>query len=555
MGHKVINRRDEGRAAAGNGSSGASPHQVKSSWGFYPTPRYSGQDYYRPRPFMAQTSPKGGLSAFDRWEIMIFGKQLFSQLGHCAAAVLQKNSWAVGEGWDPVFIGNNESWGEEVGIWLREQWYPNCNVLGEVFDFKTTLFLCGLAWDVDGDDGMITTETDNGWPQISIIPCQRIGGMTRAAETVDGGLFDGARIIDGIIYDRNGRMIGARVTDEIGTTTVGTDAGYQDIPAYNFQLMFEPEWSDQGRGISRFGRPILDVMDGQDIDTFLKRAVKMDASQGIIHWTDTGEPNDGADTVSASQLEIGGAASGDTRKNEIIPQRDYQIKPIAGGEFLYMRANSGEKLEAFKSDRPGTNTEAFIQRLERRIMLGLGWSYDLLDLTAISGAPSRLLKDLAMRTIQDRQKNLKRRALRAVRYAVCKAMKNGRIPAYYGTDGDGDMLKWDFEMPGEISIDTGNDEAADRENLKIGSMTLQAIASKKGMGNYKKLTRQSQREILNWAELATEIEAKTAGKINFDKAMEYLTQRTPNGTPLQEMAEDPPTPKPAPQPAKGKKTK
>jgi len=246
---------------------------------------------------------------------------------------------------------------------------------------------------------------------------------------------------------------------------------------------------------------------------------------------------------------IGGSPSGDTRKDEIIPSRDYQIKPIAGGEFTYMRANSGEKLEPLRSERPHPNTEKFIERLERRIMLALGWSYDLLDLTAISGAPSRLLKDLAMRSVQDRQRNLKRRALRAVRYAVCKGMKTGKIPKYYGQSADGDMLKWDFEMPGEISIDTGNDEAADRENLKLGTTNLSIIFAKKGLGNFKKVTRQTMKEICNWDELAQELVSATAGRISYDKAMEMFTQRTPNGTPMLEMQEAPAAPAPA-KPAK-----
>lgn len=552
MSHKFIDRRTVDRPQPGASAQprGGNTPRPQASWGFYPTPRYAGWDNFIPRPFFAQTATRGGLPAYDRWEIMNYGKQLFSQLGDCAGAVIQKNSWSVGEGWDPVFTGREEMWGEEVAAWLREQWYPNCNVRGEPFDFKTTLFLSGMSWDIDGDDLTVFTETDNGFPQIMIIPCQRIGGSDIDDTSVKGGVFDGARIYDGVIYDRRNRPVGYRVANEINgnlNTRFESPDGFTDYPAYNCHLMFEPEWSDQGRGISRFGRPMLDVMNTQDIDKFLMKGVKLDASQGLIITNESGEALDGSETISASEMLIGGGPSGDTRKDEVIADRDYQMRPVSGGEYQYLRANSGEKIESFKSERPHPNTEAFIERVNRRVMLALGWSYDLLDLTAVSGAPSRLLKALAMRTIGDRQRNLKRRAQRAVRYAVCKAIKNGKIPKYYGKDKDGDMLKWDFEMPGEISIDTGNDEQADRENLKIGTTTLSRICAKKGYGDYRNLQAQARKEIMGWVTEALAIEKESGGKINFDKAMDLLTQRTPNGTPLQQMDEAPP----APQPGKG----
>lgn len=535
-GYKVVTRR-------GLGDDAATP-QVKSSWGLYPTPRYAGPDNYRPRPFIGQTTAKGGLSSYDRWEILNYSQQLFTQLGNLGSAVLQKNSWSVGDGWDPQYTGTNTSWAEDVSAWLREQWYPMCNTRGEPFDFKTTLYLSGVAWDVDGDDLMVLTETDTGFPQISIIPSRRIGGQRQADGEVKGGAFDGAKLYDGVIFNRDGRAIGYRITNEDGE-------GYQDLSSFNAQLMFDPEWSDQARGIPLVARSILDWFDVQDIDTFLKRGVKLDSSQGIVHYNELGEATDASDTVAASEMTIGGALSGDTRKDEVIPSRDLQMKPIAGGEYTYMRANSGEKIESFKSDRPHPNTEAFIQRLERRGLLAIGWFYDLLDLTSISGAPSRLLKDLAMQTIQKKQKYLKRRGLRALKYAIGKGMKTGKIPHYY-PDGRlaGDAFMWDFEMPGEISIDTGNDEAADRENMKMGTTNLSIICAKKGLGSFFKLTKQTQREILNWDKLAQEVVTATDGRITYEKAMEMFTQRTPNGTPMNQF-QDPPEP-PAP-PKKGAK--
>lgn len=515
--------------------------KVKAGFGLYPTPRYAGWDNYSPRPYITQGTQRG-LSPFDRWELMNYSRQLFSQLGNLAGAIIQKNDWAVGNAWDPVHMGTDEAFGERTAEWLRDQFYPVCDQRGEPYDFKTALFLSGVGWDVDGDDAMITTETENGFPMLRFIPSHLIGTRETQPE-VKGGPFDGAKMYDGVIFNRDGRSIGYRIIGE-------DDSDYEDIPAFNCQMLYEPEWKDQGRGIPKPGRVVLDCFDVQDIDKFLKRGVKLDSSQGLTHYTEDGEAEDGATSTSASELEIDGAAQNDTRLDPTVPKRGLQVEAINGGEILYMRANSGEKIESFKSDRPHPNTEAFIERIERRIILALGWSYDLLDLTAVSGAPSRLLKDLAMMAVQRRQGVIKRRALRAVRYAVCKAIKTGRIPGPKKSADGMEALRWDFEMPGEISIDTGNDEQADRENLKLGTMTLQQICAKKGYGNWQKLQNQSKKEIIGWVTMAKAIEQESGGAVTFEKAMELLTQRTPNGTPMSEMDDLTPAP-----PAPGRKSK
>lgn len=517
-GYRIRDRR-------GSGSGLVDQHGRKlkptSGFGLYPTPRYAGADHYRPRPYIGQGT-KRGLSPFDRWELMNYSRQLFSQLGNLGSAIVQKNQWATGDAWNPIFTGREQAWGNEVEKWLIESFYPVCDVRGEPYDFKTSLFLSGLSWDVDGDDAMIFTESMSGFPMLRFVPAHLIGGGP-AENEVKGGPFDGAKIYDGVIFNRDNRAIGYRILDE------DDGDGYKDIPAFNCQMMYEPEWKDQGRGIPRVGRSILDWFDYQDIDVFLKRGVKLDASLPLVHFTETGEALDGTETVSADELSIDGAASGDTRKDAVIPTRSLQVEPINGGEILYMRANSGEKLEGIKTERPHPNTEAFMQRIERRGLLAVGWFYDLLDLTSISGAPSRLLKDLAMMSVQCRQRNLRRRALRAVRYAVGKGMKTGKIAKYYPEDGDAFM--WGFEMPGEISIDTGNDEQADRENLKLGTSNLATICAKKGLGDWRQFTEQTKREIEHWAKLALEIEKNTQGKIPFKEALAMLTQRTPNQQP------------------------
>jgi hypothetical protein len=76
-------------------------------------------------------------------------------------------------------------------------------------------------------------------------------------------------------------------------------------------------------------------------------------------------------------------------------------------------------------------------------------------------------------------------------------------------------------------VDAGNDEQADRENLKMGTTSKAILAQKKGY-HRKEILRHRRDEIVDNAITAAEIETETRGKVSFEKAMELLEQRAPN---------------------------
>jgi hypothetical protein len=83
-----------------------------------------------------------------------------------------------------------------------------------------------------------------------------------------------------------------------------------------------------------------------------------------------------------------------------------------------------------------------------------------------------------------------------------------------------------FAIHLEGTVDQGNDEAASRENLKMGLTTKAIEAQKKGY-HHKAIRKQRKQELLEQAVDAQEIEKTTGGKIPFDKAMEYLEHKPP----------------------------
>lgn len=479
-----------------------SPQPRALGHGLYATPSSTGTtDHYRPRQAFMGGSLDRQLNGYQWREMLGYSRQLFAQLGNLGGAIVQKAIYSVGEAWKPQFYGANKAWGEQVEEWLAERFYPVADVRGNGFDFATNLFLDSIALDVDGDAAMILTASESGFPQVQFVSADRIVGNE---DKIPEGAFAGARLVNGCILSPAGRVIGYRIQTGDGATE------FTDLSTYNCQLLFEPEWQSQQRGIPRVGRVILDWFDVQDIDGFLKRGVKLDASQGILHFTESGT----ADTAETA-ISDNDAGATDT---------DLRIETREGGDIRYFKAGAGEKIESFSSDRPHPNTEAFIARIERRGLLAVGWFYELLDPSKIGGASVRLIQDQARVSVRNRQKTIRKRAKRAVTYAVALAMKNKLIPR-----NDGDWHKWDFELPGQITVDAGYDRQADVEDLKLGLTTKATIGAKSGKW-WEDIDAQRDRE---FAALLTraKVHADTFN-LSLEYVLDRLEQRNPNPAPL-----------------------
>lgn len=471
----------------------------------YATPSSTGTtDHYRPRQAFMAGSLDRQLNGYQWREMLGYSRQLFAQLGNLGGAIVQKAIYSVGEAWKPQFYGADTAWGEKAEEWLAERFYPVADVRGNGFDFATNLFLDSIALDVDGDAAMILTASETGFPQVQFVPADRITGN---AEKIATGDFKGSKLVNGCILSPGGRVIGYRIQ------TGERQEDFTDLSTYNCQLLFEPEWQSQQRGIPRVGRVILDWFDVQDIDGFLKRGVKLDASQGILHFTESG-------TADTAETAISDSDAGAT-------DTDLRIETLEGGEIRYFKANTGEKIESFSSDRPHPNTEAFIARIERRGLLAVGWFYELLDPSKIGGASVRLIQDQARASVRNRQKTIRKRAKRAVTYAIALAMKNKLIPR-----NDGDWWKWDFELPAQITVDAGYDRQADVEDLKLGITTRAEISAKKGKW-WEDTDAQTDREFDALVTRA-QVHAKKFG-LPLEYVLDHLQQRNPNPAPLVQM--------------------
>ncbi|MDD5350808.1 MAG: phage portal protein [Chthoniobacteraceae bacterium] len=493
------------------------PNNKPLSLGLYPSLRNKpGQ--YRPRRKLSRDT-REQITACDRTELLELSRQLFAQLGNLGTAIRDKNAWAFGDAWDPHYTGTNTAWGKAATTFLTKQFFPNCDRHGR-YNSKTLLKLSGMAWDRDGDDLMLLTEDDSGsgFPKVEIIPATRIGNGDSNDNLVKGGRFDGDEIYDGVIFNAAGKPIGVRVLGRLTNPDSRLQTQeYQDFSlgyGGTADLAYQPEWCDQVRGIPLIGRVVLDWLDLQDIDVFLKRGIKRAASVGLISKTAEGEAGHGNEIMTEEEVTD---ADGTTRT--------VTLEEIEGGEMYYLNKD-GEELEGLKFESPHPNVENFIKRIERRGLAAVGWFYELLYLGESGRAASRQVCDCANTSIWQQQEIGWRRTTTAVRYALAKGMKNGFIPR--NPDSMDAYTAWEFGLPKQLSVDAGNDEAADREALKMGITSKAHIAQKKGF-YWQDIRKQRTEELVALIADAETIVAASAGKITFDRAMELCEQRTANG--------------------------
>jgi hypothetical protein len=205
---------------------------------------------------------------------------------------------------------------------------------------------------------------------------------------------------------------------------------------------------------------------------------------------------------------------------------DMSIQRLEGGTITYFKSGSGSKLEQFVNMRPGADWDSFQDRLARKALLGIGWPYSLCwKPDGQNGTQERAEIEKARTTILDRQELRRPMANRIVGYAVSKAIKEGILPEYRGSDPAG-FLQWDFTLPPKFSIDLGRDGAARREDYKLGFKNLSEVIAEQGEVIEQHMDAR-ERETLDLLTRARRV-ADQAG-VDFGIALNLIQQRTSAG--------------------------
>lgn len=441
------------------------------------------------------------------WQTMSYlSSRLFAGNGVFKGTICQKSMYAIGNAWDPVFLGEDKEWGEIAKAWALEQWFPNSDVRGPEFDYKTGLYLDGVTTDRDGDGNVMLTKSESGWPMLQRIPTRQIGQWSNSDERVKGGTYDGCLIRNGVILNRQERPVAFR--------KLGEERGeYTDISAADMVRYFEPEWYEQYRGLPLMSASLDDFRNAAQSDEWEQQGMLIASALGLIETNETGH----------DQSEPSNALNG-----ALPPGGDPAVKMLQGGMIRYIKAGSG-KLEQFLNAKPGDDWEKFQDRIVRRALAGANWPYSMAwKPEGGNGTVQRADLNKAKSAVTDRQMLIFPRAKRMLGYAISVAMGDElkALPKYKGKDKGG-FLKWGFTMPALITIDEGRDKDQQREDLKLGITTLEQVCSERGM-TWQQVRAQRQTEVIDLVTRAKTI-AKQTG-IEFEVALVMMQQSNANST-------------------------
>lgn len=390
----------------------------------------------------------------DRLQLLSDSRKLYANLGPCKGAIDAKGMYAVGRSWLPRFDGADKAWGATAREWLLNEFYPIADIGGG--DFQTALFLLSVGVDRDGDCGALLTNYDTGFPAIQLVPGNAIGSRKNDGKPLDTGLYKGLRLCDGAVLNAQGRAVAYLL---LGDKSDGSADEY--LSARDLAWLMEPQFIGQARGLPGFSSSILDLNDLRTTQGYEKMACALASSIGLLEYNETGlaDASDPAKVLSGLPTLTG----------------ETVVTEMGGGTWRHYKAASGQKLEAFKNDRPGEAWQNFMDRLLRNAMAGINWPYELAwDISKLGGANTRFIIATAMRSVEDRQDLLRPFAKRAVGYACAKAIKQGIL------EPSDDWWRWGFTMPPRMTADFGRDAAAQREDYLQGIINLTDICAERG---------------------------------------------------------------------------
>ena len=438
------------------------------------------------------------VSSWQRREMVDVSRVIAAGVQNVRTALIQAGEYSIGDSWHIKYRGTNKVWGKRRDESFNETFFRDCNSRGRQSDWWSSLRQLNWTRKVQADygilfDGQPHKDTISGKDvdptgQFQAITFDRIStsiiggsqpgvvqpgnGLDKLKElpkvqgyayssTIYGyaswpgiyiindpaSLFDGYRIIDGIIVDANMRRVGFRVTGflENGQPT------YVDVPSAQMHFNFSArEQVDMIRGIPDIGYKIIPTMHLDDVQHLISMAMKLASALAITRETSDGKPR----TNRAAYDE----ESTDSEGNPTNWKRS--VQEIYPGLFE-LAVNNKESLKTLGFDRPSMNEEAFIARIETSVLHDL-WPRPLIYAGESARAGTRVTASQANTICTWDQRCVERDARWICDRRTEFEMRMGLIPT---NDNLSDPYDYVFTVPGKFTVDEGNDSKMRLQSL------------------------------------------------------------------------------------------
>ena len=310
-------------------------------------------------------------------------------------AASQKADYVSSGGWLPIFTGKDKEYGKIV----RPILHSALNIIdarGPLFDFAKDMWIACRTLDIDTDFFIAHSRTETGFPQVQFIEAHRIG-CRNGETTVSAGPYIGLPILNGIIYNAQGREVAYRYLADDPTNDI-------DLSARDVTHVADPKWFSDGRPFPAIASAILDWYDVKETRGFEKIAAKTNAAFALIETNETGTARPGLLTGRAP-AQVPGDSS--TAAGVATPPPEF----LGGGLIRYVKAGPGHDVKAHQSNRPSDAWQKFDERIVAGAFYGMGWRAEMFDLSKLSGAPTRGFQDNINTAIHSRWSVLRPAAL------------------------------------------------------------------------------------------------------------------------------------------------
>jgi capsid protein len=346
-------------------------------------------------------------------------------------------------------------------------WCKNCDVTNR-HSFKKLVQLAAEERPIDGDCGFVIRRSGEGL-KLQLVPATRIGNPNETAVASNN-------YFQGIITNDFGQPVAYRI---FRVTRDGVYFGAEDIPANQFCHYFDPNRSDQYRGVSDLASGIQTARMLHEILQAEKAGVRFSSQQAALIFNDRGTANPRNLFQPNPTMSL---PSGQQQKNELTEV----------GMIRYFQ--NSDRVEVMPS-RPSQAFTGFVQHLMHEISLSVGIPEGVLFGTSDFKGPSVRAEFAAADRVFTRQQGvLTDKVLDPIKDAVIlDAIARGEIapPPLLAGETMVQALrratKGEWRFPAKLSIDVGRESAANMNENRQGAKSLQEIAAEEGTDAFSRL--------------------------------------------------------------------
>ncbi len=386
---------------------------------------------------------------WDRLTVLGIARSIKENVGFAKGAVGDVRRFSIGEGIKAISACEDSSVRPAY-----DDYFDTWSEIGEVtqrHDMRTLDGLMSEAMDVDGDFGIVLTETPTKYAQIQVIESHCIGD--RRIFSGEDGFYDGVKL------NLVGRPVAYKVRRQIEEEDV-----FEVVSARDFIHVFDASRFDSIRGLSAFTHGINHIRDKRDTLSLIKMGIKLDAAMGV------------AIIGSGSNKSPFRPQKEATAATDTTPAQP-TIDDIRAGAIFNLP--NGADVKTIMSDRPSPNVPTFLSYIDRDVAVGLGVPIEFIwDPSSLGGAGNRFILKKAEKKFFERQMTLTRVKRRIRNYVIAKGINRGDLPYVQ------DWWKVRFQFPSRITVDVGREADANREDFFAGLRTAQEDYGERGVDFY-----------------------------------------------------------------------